>query len=293
MGYMGFGMRKEDYTRKPKKAFKKYKEHFETNRALQDDVENYWNTNEKISRYKQLKETLGFRIFIALILVVAFGYIIWIFLIREPLFLSQQKEFEENGINQYFVSNEKEVMLINKFAQSLTKRMVSLNYVNWCDCFEITLKHYQVEKFNDEVNWVDPFFLSLEKLKDYKILDDASLIAENQRFANRWMFTFRFSPNGIDSIQPLRYLNIKPKEFRQILNAFKKNSAKLDLSRGTSIELLNKKFGPYRFLIANSLGPKIDSTSVIRTGTIRPGLKWIKIEESWRDWRPWNDNYSY
>jgi nitrate reductase NapE component len=85
MGYMGFGMRKEDYTRKPKKAFKKYKEHFETNRALQDDVENYWNTNEKISRYKQLKETLGFRIFIALILVVAFGYIIWIFLIREPL----------------------------------------------------------------------------------------------------------------------------------------------------------------------------------------------------------------
>ncbi|MDN5211306.1 hypothetical protein QQ020_04565 [Fulvivirgaceae bacterium BMA12] len=72
MGYMGFGMRKEVYTRKPKPAFKKIKKIY--GKHLDLPKSSLQLTPAKTGAYRQKKsvhlvDTAAFKIFIFLILV--------------------------------------------------------------------------------------------------------------------------------------------------------------------------------------------------------------------------------
>lgn len=89
MGYMGFGMRKEDYNRTPKKSFDKikkiYGEDLNFPKVEGKPDEDISIENLKTKRFKHLNQTLAFKIISFTFFIFITGYLVWYFWLFEVL----------------------------------------------------------------------------------------------------------------------------------------------------------------------------------------------------------------
>ena len=85
MGYMGFGMRKENYSRKPKKAFEKIKQVYGENVCL-PEVDVQAKTSKlaiaPIKRFKHFYQTKAFKIIRVGTLLLGCFLLVWEFYLK-------------------------------------------------------------------------------------------------------------------------------------------------------------------------------------------------------------------
>ncbi len=140
MGYMGFGMRKEVYTRKPKEAFKKLKQvHGETPKkgtGLKDseyeELKNY-----RKSRFLHFYQSRIVKIIGITTLVLTFVGLTWQFGLSEYYNNYQQTQYDKQGIVDYYYSNEEELIIIHAFFSKRKNKIVSV--------YEGFLEHQSLE----------------------------------------------------------------------------------------------------------------------------------------------------
>ena len=127
MGYMGFGMRKEVYKRKPKQAFEKIKKYNKKNPygspKQRDDREVYIHTYYKpaYKRWWFILPCLGFS-----------GYLIYLFVSTNVIpaykLHKEIEAFEDSGLLKFYQENEDEIQQAFNLMEESADGWFSLGY---------------------------------------------------------------------------------------------------------------------------------------------------------------------
>ncbi len=126
MGYMGFGMRKEVYKRKPKKPFKRFKKFYENDipkREKNPDAPEF--TSEEVlnkPRFKSIHDFKAFRVIKALILLSLIGAFIYAVWVKQWLDEIRTIEYQQHLIESF--------LPLHDSIFTLTKQL-SLQYANF------------------------------------------------------------------------------------------------------------------------------------------------------------------
>ncbi|GAB5524786.1 MAG: hypothetical protein Roseis2KO_26580 [Roseivirga sp.] len=106
MGYMGFGMRKEVYTRKPKKAFKKMKKPNTSapekpSRAGYDASKAYQQM-----RFKPIRERRWFKLLTATVVIFICLSVLNVTVFDELRYLKRKHDFEKAGVSHFYLDHK-------------------------------------------------------------------------------------------------------------------------------------------------------------------------------------------
>ena len=139
MGYMGFGMKKEVYTRKPKKAFKKVKKFIlPKTQAGNGDGYKASRAYEKI-RFKPAYQRPWFWV----LAISTLGVLTYVYLDRTVFEKRRQKaatiEFETKGIKGYYQTHQKTIDSIAHYVKTRNGKIASIGRNSFRD-FWITIR---------------------------------------------------------------------------------------------------------------------------------------------------------
>ncbi len=105
MGYMGFGMRKEDYKRKPKESFKKIKERYgnDTPKPKHDPNSPQLTREEVLNkpRFKSIHDMRFFQLLKLTVLIGFVGFFLYLSLIKPYIIQWRLENFHQLLIEQY------------------------------------------------------------------------------------------------------------------------------------------------------------------------------------------------
>ncbi len=284
MGYMGFGMKKEVYTRKPKKAFNKLKQVYGQSVAIPKSTINGKKPKKYLvrNRFKHFSQTVVGKILKFLVLgsIVGLfiGYSVWEMFLKEPYFNFRRSQFEKRELAS---------LISNKFGRLETASVYFINrgdkisdlfiYASDSNRFNITIKHfYQMEKITkDSVSYMssDCYFYC----PDFEIIG-SSLIYKGELAKNRWQLSF-------DNINPdkvpfsfYEYLETNKEEFRQVIDSIDEIHNEINVGSFYISTIYNhNKFGRYRIYISKANLDNDLSKLKRKSGKVSDGVYWVRL----------------
>lgn len=292
MGYMGFGMRKEDYNRTPKKSFDKIK------RIYGEDL-NFprveGKPNEEISiesretkRFKHLYQTWAFKITFFTFFVFITGYMVWHFWLFEVLKDRQINEFETTGIISYYNENKSDFLLIKEYLAERSDRVSEIRYDSDMKAYTISFRDKKLTHTvpRDEINYYYYFGLGSPNISNDKI-DNEMLVIEDKLFEkNIWIYTFINTKLEQIDKSFIEYIDKSSTNFYIISNLIKnKEIGVIHTKVGISISFNTSNYGQYSIVFTDKVLKDvklelIDTDSEIKVGQIDNGVYWTKTESA-------------
>jgi hypothetical protein len=284
MGYMGFGMKKEVYTRKPKQAYEKFKRVFGnsaryTNReGVREDAEPHsWNALRK-------RRSLFIKISIILILILT--VVLW-----EPIanwnFKRKRINYEKEKLPLILKAHEPELLTGLEFMGERLDVIYSLKLGRYFDYHEIVLIDKQAKR--DDLN---SYYFAWKGSFQHighpdQITDEGYLVlfldGKTDTIKRNWSYLMRGVP--YDQISPsfLSYMRTDTTELSEFLN----NNTEAYLRRMhakvyTYYE--SPKYGGYDIIysknpVINQIVTHADSSrDRILTGKIDKRIYWRRVE---------------
>ena len=283
MGYMGFGMRKEDYKRKPKRAFSKLKEIYGEDVNLPKSNIDSKQTGpisfEKHS-YKPFYERRFFIITKRILFLSLFCTIIWLLFLQDLYIHYQRKTFEEKDFVLFY---NRELQAYNRmfnFIEEKSDRVVSARYDHWNHNFNFTIKYHSIPRKNrtEELHYAS--FLGKNdtpkfQFKDNIVNDTLILTRTNQlskSYSENWIYSIRDVevsdvPSFVHS-----YIGATKKEFTDFTTDVKftgglTNSSLYVFHDSLTTTFNHEKYGDYEYLTI--IGKLDDDTYWLRKETVK------------------------
>lgn len=231
MGYMGFGMRKEVYTRKPKEAFKKLKGIYgEKSRKISQDADPDFDAIKVAhkGRFRQFYETTLFKLIAILSSIGLIVSIIWTFYFKQIYINYKQGIFEQSGIVEYYNTNKKDIELVKNFFQTRSNKISSLNhnFLNSNQIF-ITSRYLDKNLTQDSLHYVS---YSTDWVQKICAINNGSLTVSGTGFIPKtyeynWILVIELAKK-YSPIEPsiLDYIGTTDTQFKGILSTLKKNN---------------------------------------------------------------------
>jgi hypothetical protein len=259
MGYMGFGMQKENYTRKPKKAFEKYKEKFDLERGTEGDPTN----SAKFERrtFKHFVEGWIFKITFFFVVCAFIFYSAWEFILKQPIYEHARQRFEKHDIGSFYNTNRSMLSNLLRFAKQNKDRLQTLEYLS-ASAFSITLHNGEQGRTN---------YASFEKDRVYDSIKNGVVIrAKGLPIQKPWEYRLQFNLDDARRYQVLHYLHQEKDHLKWILSQMKAQQMSIRNDGDVvSIFIRHPDFGLYEFIFVESSQRIISEPS--KYSTIRLG----------------------
>ena len=292
MGYMGFGMRKEVYTRKPKEAFKKLKQvHGEIPKNEKGLSDADYKALKGLRKYRFLHfyQSRVFRVLSLIVIAsITFGTV-WYLELGEYYKKYQQAKFDEEGIVQYFNSNEAKLNTVYSFFSTRRNKIVSV-YRGFLDYQVLNLKSIDLShKFHvDSVNRINYFTDWTDKkctINNNKLtVSGKGFIAKT--YNDSWLLEITFSNGKPTNATVLKYLNTDWNELKKILKILKTNDWTISTNENhISLHYKHPEFNNYNIIFSdyppNQLPEEWQIKGYnVKSGTIKEGkVYWTRLEE--------------
>ena len=143
MGYMGFGMRKEVYKRKPKPAFEKIKKYNKKHRYSNLKAEDRDDREVYVHRYFEPAYKRWWFVTAAVILLAGFSYLYYDIHIYQPQLKAEEiAAFEQDGLLDYFMDNKPAIDSLYLFVEGVDGAVRQINN-HWSNGIGLTLRSNQ------------------------------------------------------------------------------------------------------------------------------------------------------
>jgi hypothetical protein len=259
MGYMGFGMQKENYTRKPKKAFEKYKEKFDLERGTEGDQTN----SAKFERrpFKHFVESWIFKITFFFVVCAFLFYSAWEFVLKQSIYEYARHRFEKHDIGSFYNANRSMLSNLLRFAKENKDRLQTLEYLSE-SAFSITLH-------NGEHG--STIYASFEKDHVYdSVKNGVVILTKGLPIQKPWEYRLQFNLDDAQRYQVLQYLQQEKDQLKWILSQMKAQRMSIrNEGDVVSIFLTHPDFGLYEFIFVEASQRIVSEPS--KYSTIRLG----------------------
>ncbi|MEO9852010.1 MAG: hypothetical protein ABJH72_14265 [Reichenbachiella sp.] len=279
MGYMGFGMRKEVYTRKPKKVFTKLKEMYgqklvgpnsaTTTRPL-------GSVSYEKHSYKPFYQTRFYKILKRTVLSVLAISLIWTFFIQEHFEKYLKIQFEAKGFSELYQTEMSHLTQLFETIDARRNKMISIRYYPWSKDYDIRIKHPLV---HEAMNPADIHFSRFDggsqnfRKPNDDTIDEHILILKRETsiiHEENWVYAMN---NVVASQVPssiVRYLEMDEVEFLEFLAIVAKLGEEIEIEASTiKTGFEHKIFGYYEI--------KYSTYELKSSVEIRSGLKYKKL----------------
>jgi hypothetical protein len=281
MGYMGFGMRKEVYTRKPKEAFKKIKEYRKKEtRALKPDKSPKLKSPKDFSR-RRFTHLGDFKIYKIIIFFFVFGIISWLIYFEDVYNNYLRNKFESEGLSEYYIEQKQYLEYLKEFVYTHDTNIHSMSA--WSNFLTIYVKSTDME---NKINF--------DSIQDYPIwpfgkqsvtIESGALVIEQdgkkQEIPEPWVYRLNISDYKQIPDSFFDYLRLDALEVQSVGHLLKKRNWSLSYKEAVSIGIWSNDFGSYDYILpkdANYTPPDSISadgyTSEYKTGKIQDGVFW-------------------
>jgi len=292
MGYMGFGMRKIDYTRKPKKAFKKVKHIY--GKELKIPKSNILldeNTHQKSLIQKEYRKSRTLSLVVSFLLCLAFSCtIIWFFILEEKYHIYKRNKFEQNEIGLYYKNELTYIQDILAFLNTRTDRISSLEYGKYNKRFSLRIKHPLVP---DNYDREKVKFVSLRENFTNSVNKDRIMNSElrinregylPKAYKKDWVYLLDdVSKNQIPT-SIAEFLNTKESEFENLLIKLRKLDRAVKVRKDlVCTSFRHPEFGHY-YIIYTTGNPdrfkEVNGAKKFVSGKIKENLYWVQVDYS-------------
>jgi hypothetical protein len=264
MGYMGFGMRKENYKRKPKKPFERILKFQKLTSNTENNPE--YNASKEFQhlRFKAIYQRRWFKITACVILITCTSFLIWLNIILPYRYEKQKNEFEAHGILEYYQKSN-----FDKVGLFLISRRDRLDRID--DPFVGNGVNFWIKSTDYKE---DAFFGRTyvgHKEAEKVIINSGSLNIISDKGVESYSLDWRtfIRVNNIRDIDPsiMEYLQTDSNELDQILRLVFSRHLYLENTDTSSSISFNHYYGQYSIRYLNAL----DSTQSI-INEIMPGV---------------------
>ncbi len=283
---MGFGMRKEDYTRTPRKSFKRLKKIYGEELSLpksegkpDEDVQIVIQRK----RFKHIHQTLGFKIVLLAIFTYVVGYLMWNHWLIDVWSEMQIREFETTGIVEYYNENKSEFLIVKEFVSARSDRLSGIRYDEYSNAsFTITFWDSKLTDSTRDIKYHHTFGSDGSRTLNERI-ENGNLVLNDSSIGN-WVYTLRnVKPDEVDK-SFIDYANSSPNEFYAILALLAKHRVGVENTKiGTSLSFHQPPVERYSFMFSNRDIADVKrelslARPKIRIGNVDDGVYWIKYQ---------------
>lgn len=261
MGYMGFGMRKEVYKRKPKEAFKKLKPYYK-GKSVRPGPN---SADREVKIYGGLKPAYKRWWFIvgSILVISAAAYIYYYKEVIQPRRIQDQiRSFENQGIIDFYSQNSELILSVVQFQKSRSGRIRRIGRDLWSGEMVLVLRSYDYNKairnrseYKNNYSSEDPG----KEMEDEVLEGSLRVQRLGTIYVAEQYWTYSFRLNNIREINNsfLDYMDTNTTELDGIIRLLADNN--LDLYQSGQEQSLDfKKFGKTYSFIFN---PDFDSRS--------------------------------
>ncbi|TRX59039.1 hypothetical protein FNH22_10950 [Fulvivirga sp. M361] len=292
MGYMGFGMRKEVYTRKPKEAFKRLKQiHGETpkkEKGLKDSEYLELKQHRK-SGFRHFYQSRVFMFLLSVLITVALFGLLWQFILSNYYLDYQRSQFEQSGINDYYESKRLQLATIQPFFSKRRNKLKSV-YNGFLEHQTIKIKSADVRhsynidsirrvKFNTD--WTDK-----KCTINQNNLNVSGKGFISTTYPDKWILDILISNSNPINSSTLKYLETDWNELERILHILKENDWTISTHENyISIHYEHPLFENYNIIFADYLPQEISKQwnikgYIMKSGIILKGeVYWTRLEK--------------
>ena len=245
---MGFGMKKEVYTRKPKQAFKRTKPSLEP-KAKQGDGSGYKASKAyHDNQFKQIRDRKWFKVLSLIATLLLLCFVVEIFLIDDIKYWRAAHLFEKRGIETYYEDHKKDIDQLISFIENKEDKIASIRSGNML---------LRSENFFDSLKGRNP--KSHHVGRDYygRMLP-SEVVQGNIRFkkhdrytTSKQYWTLDVQTFYLENLHPsiLEHLNTDYEEVNSILDFISKQKFELHTNRQGLIITFTKYHKPYTLLV--------------------------------------------
>jgi hypothetical protein len=289
MGYMGFGMRKEDYTRRPKKSFNKIKKIYGEDLNLpkvKGKTDEYISIeNLESRRFKQFYQTRTFKIISITFFISIIGYLAWDLWIFEILKDRQINKFERTGIIKYYNDNKSDFLLIKEYITEKSDRVSEIKFDSKTKAYSISIRD---KKLTNTVpkNEIFRYYYDgklFPGISNDKI-DNGMLVLKNNSIDQNWAYTFiNVKLEQIDK-SFIDYIDNSSTNLNKIVTLIKdKEIGIIHTNDKTLISFNHSSYGQYNIVFTDKVLKdtklKLGDTDIeTKVGQIDNGIYWTKTK---------------
>ena len=281
---MGFGMRKEVYTRKPKKAFEKvnkvYGDAPELSKTEEKIKEN--PTDSEVNRFKHFNQTVTFKFILVTTLIFTVGYFSWDVWLIKVFKEYQLNKFEKSGIIDYYKANEVDFKIIINFMTERQDRISQIEFENTDGTYSIVTKDKNITNnaSSSLINYYSRSGYSSAHISNDKI-QNGQLIINDAVVVNNWVYSFvGVKLKQIDQ-SFFDYVDESSGNFTRILTLVKSRNISVNYSNNhATITFDHDEYGKYSFVftdgILNDILTLNDHGLFSKAQQIESGVYWVK-----------------
>jgi hypothetical protein len=286
---MGFGMRKEDYTRRPKKSFDKikkiYGEDLDLPKVKGKTDEQISIENLETRRFKHFYQTRTFTIISITFFISIIGYSVWDLWIFDILKDRQINKFERIGIINYYKDNKSDFLSIKEYITEKSNRISQITFDSKTKTYTISIRD---KNLNNTVpkNEIFHYYYngkSFPSISNDRI-DNGILVLKNNSFDKNWTYTFLdVKLEQIDK-SFFEYIDNSSTKLSKIVTLIKdKGIGVIRNNDETSISFNHSNYGQYNIVFTDKVLKdsklKLGDTDLeTKVGQIDNGVYWTKTK---------------
>lgn len=252
MGYMGFGMRKEVYKRKPKKPFLRIKKNQKVASSTSNKPKYNASKEYQNIRFKSLRDRKWFKVFLLILSLATVVYFVILFVVLPYQFEKGKREFETvDVITQYEDSGYKELI---SFFESRRDILESVQRAWYAGGLEVWIKSPDYQK-DDQFGET---YFDISDADSVRILNGALITYTSKGMITRksnWRTFFRVKNTKTINTDMLNYLTTTREEFGSILKQVHREDLNIGNTGAKTVLSFKNFYDTYSILYS----PKTDS----------------------------------
>ncbi len=298
MGYMGFGMRKEVYTRKAKKAFSKARQVYGRtigNNKVAGKIKSSKPVSYEKHTYKPFFKTLFYRRAKTTIFIILALMSIWALLLNRPYQNWRKETFENNHLKAYYRNELKEIDDIFLYLSPLQDKIHSIKFTSWNQKYTMEIRNHSID---DNLSDQSLAFYRFEGQRNGRKWNKDSIHSgklfvttsdgQTKTYTKNWRYQLKDITITQVPSSVVTYLDMDHAEFSKLMELIKTTQMCFDMDANKSqirCTYTHPEFGSYTFVYSES--PPVDSevrykryTVVSKSQEIGTNVYWIK---SWTE----------
>ncbi|WP_420583133.1 hypothetical protein [Reichenbachiella sp.] len=273
MGYMVFGMRKENYTRKPKKAFKILKKVYgqkpdfpKSNLPKSNEVPISYEKHT----YKPFYKSKIYRILRICCFIIIGISIVWAVFLQEPYDNYRKEKFEEENFRELYIKDLKYLAPLFHQIEQISGKFISAEYYKWSGKYDLRIQHPSVDTSKVSGKVFNLGFnggYGTKRVANHDKIIDGKLIKagfDHHPYNIRWIYNL----SGVQANQipesVASFLDMDAAEFTRFLALIHKFGHKIENDNGLIYaDYYHDEFGYYKIVYSRN---EFKSTTEMRYG---------------------------
>lgn len=296
MGYMGFGMRKEVYTRKPKKAFEKIKRVYRKELDFPKSKKSRKKKSEKQNReevhaYQPFYKLRIYKALKALFIIEFSAVLIWYMYLAEKYHQYRRDQFESSTFRPYFKQELQNTNKVLDFLADRTDKFTCVSYSEQYKTYYLELRSevYGASRQSREYTWFQGDSNDEVKSQNKDRFENGILTVERnglsrvlpeKRHYTLMDITIEQLPSAIHN-----YLDTSPESLHAFLTALRLTRSKF-IVRPDSVYTLfqHEVFGQYSIIHSAKKFESVSTTNgshEFRTvaGSLAENIYWVRTDK--------------